>query len=263
MTTLRDAVFGQAVGDALGVPYEFRARDSFVCTDMTGRGTHGMPAGTWSDDTSMALALCDSYRELGCVEADDILARFRAWRDEGAYSVDGLFDIGITTSIALDSGRGGAGERDNGNGSLMRTVPLAFTDATDDEVWAVSAITHAHAIACDACVDCVRAARMLASGASAERAALAVGMGWVATAPRGAIRSGGYVLDTWAAALWCLVRTGSYEECVLAAVNLGEDTDTTAAVAGALAGIVYGASSIPRSWMNALRGKDVIERCLF
>lgn len=104
---------------------------------------------------------------------------------------------------------------------------------------------------------------MLASGASAERAALAVGMGRVATAPRGAIRSGGYVLDTWAAALWCLVRTGSYEECVLAAVNLGEDTDTTAAVAGALAGIVYGASSIPRSWMNALRGKGVIERCLF
>lgn len=128
MTTLRDAVFGQAVGDALGVPYEFRARDSFVCTDMTGRGTHGMPAGTWSDDTSMALALCDSYRELGRVDADDILARFRAWRDEGAYSVDGLFDIGITTSIALDSGRGGAGKRDNGNGSLMRTVPLAFTD---------------------------------------------------------------------------------------------------------------------------------------
>lgn len=71
----------------------------------------------------------------------------------------------------------------------MRTVPLAFTDATDDEVRAVSAITHAHAIACDACVDCVRAARMLATGASAERAALAVGMGWVATAPRGAIRS--------------------------------------------------------------------------
>lgn len=71
------------------------------------------------------------------------------------------------------------------------------------------------------------------------------------------------MLDTWAAALWCLVRTSSYEECVLAAVNLGEDTDTTAAVAGALAGIAYGASSIPRSWMDALRGKDVIERCLF
>lgn len=111
MTTLRDAVFGQAVGDALGVPYEFRARDSFVCTDMTGRGTHGMPAGTWSDDTSMALALCDSYRELGRVDADDILARFGAWRDEGAYSVDGLFDIGITApprSIAGAAARGSA-----------------------------------------------------------------------------------------------------------------------------------------------------------
>ncbi len=263
MATLRDAVFGQAVGDALGVPYEFRARDSFACSDMTGHGTHGRPAGTWSDDTSMALAICDSYRERGRVDAGDILARFRAWRNEGAYSVDGLFDIGITTSVALDRGRGCTGERDNGNGSLMRTVPLAFTNATDDEVRAVSTITHAHAIACDACVDCVRAARMLASGASAGQAARAVGMAWVATAPRGTIRSGGYVLDTWAAALWCLVGTSSYEECVLAAVNLGGDTDTTAAVAGALAGIAYGASSIPRSWMDALRGKDVIERCLF
>ena len=111
MATLRDAVFGQAVGDALGVPYEFRARDSFTCSGMTGRGTHGKPAGTWSDDTSMALALCDSCRELGRVDADDILARFRAWRDEGAYSVDGLFDIGIATSTALDRGRGGAGRR--------------------------------------------------------------------------------------------------------------------------------------------------------
>lgn len=263
MATLRDAVYGQAVGDALGVPYEFKARDSFACTGMAGFGTHGKPAGTWSDDTSMALAVCDSYRVLGRVDVDDILERFRAWQNKGAYSVDGLFDIGITTSVALDRGRGGAGERDNGNGSLMRTVPLAFTDATDGEIRAVSAITHAHAISCDACVDCVRAARMLASGASARRAARAVGMGWVAAAPRSAIRSGGYVLDTWAAALWCLVGTSSYEECVLAAVNLGEDTDTTAAVAGALAGIAYGVSSIPRLWMDALRGKGAIERCLF
>lgn len=263
MATLRDALLGQAVGDALGVPYEFRERDSFLCAGMTGYGTHGKPAGTWSDDTSMALAICDSYRELGRVDADDIQGRFRAWRDRGEYTVDGLFDIGVATSIALDRGCGGTGERDNGNGSLMRTVPLAFTDATDDEVRAVSAITHAHATACDACVDCVRAARALAAGEGVGRAVGLVGMEWVASAPRDRIRSGGYVLDTWAAALWCLVNSRTYEECALMAVNLGEDTDTTAAVAGALAGIAYGAEAIPRPWLDELRRKDVLERCLF
>lgn len=77
------------------------------------------------------------------------------------------------------------------------------------------------------------------------------------------ILSGGYVLYTFEAALWCLANTHSYADCVLAAVNLGDDTDTTAAVAGALAGIVYGEDGIPAEWLSLLRGKDVIEECLF
>lgn len=121
--TLRDCVYGQAVGDALGVPYEFRARGTFECTGMAGHGSHNQPAGTWSDDTSMALATCDSIRTTGRVD-----------------------------------------ERGNGNGSLMRILPLAFTGATDDEVRAVSAITHAHATSCEACVRMVRVARKLIAG---------------------------------------------------------------------------------------------------
>ena len=101
--TLRDCVYGQAVGDALGVPYEFRARGTFGCTGMTGHGSHDQPAGTWSDDTSMALATCDSIRA---------------------------------------TGRG----------------------RTGDEVHAVSAITHAHATSCEACVRMVRVARRLIAG---------------------------------------------------------------------------------------------------
>lgn len=186
--TLRDCVYGQAVADVLGVPDEFRPRGSFRCTGMVGHGSHNQPAGTWSDDTLMALAICDSYRELGRIDVDDICRRFVRWYREGAYTVDGLFDIGNATREALERGHGLTGEWDNGNGSLMRTVPLAFTDATDDEV-------------------------------RAERA--------------------------------------------LAAVNLGDDMDTTATVAGALAGIVYGIEGIPAEWLNKLRGKDVIESCLF
>ncbi|WP_235810740.1 ADP-ribosylglycohydrolase family protein [Tractidigestivibacter scatoligenes] len=183
---LRDCVYGQAVGDALGVPYEFRARGTFECTGMVGHGSHSQPAGTWSDDTSMALATCDSIRATGR-----------------------------------------AGECDNSNGSLMRILPLAFAGATDDEVRAVSAITHAHATSCEACVRMVRVARGLIAGEGPRGVA-----GDFVGVPASQIRSGGFVPDTERAALWCLANTSCYAECVLAAVNLGNDTDTTAAVAG-------------------------------
>ncbi len=259
--TLRDCIYGQAVGDALGVPYEFMRRGTFTCEGMTGHGTHDKPAGTWSDDTSMTLATCDSIRALRRIDADDMRDRFERWIDQGEYTVDGVFDYGGTTARALRTGAGCSGERDNGNGSLMRTVPLAFADATDDEVRAVSAITHAHPTSTGACVRMVHAARGLIAGEAPGDVAAACGVD--AGKPRSEVRSGGYVLHTFDAALWCLANTSSYADCVLAAVNLGDDTDTTAAVAGALAGIVYGADAIPGEWLAALRGKDVIEACLF
>lgn len=259
--SLRDCVYGQAVGDALGVPFEFRARGTFECTGMVGNGTHGQPAGTWSDDTSMMLAICDSYRELGRIDVDDIRAKFLLWYREDAYTCGRLFDIGAATASALRLGHGLCGERDNGNGSLMRTVPLAFTDATDDEVRAVSAITHAHSTSTEACVRMVHAARELVAGATPREVASGCGVSVGKSCSE--ILSGGYVLYTFEAALWCLANTRSYADCVLAAVNLGDDTDTTAAVAGALAGIVYGEDEIPAEWLSLLRGKDVIEECLF
>lgn len=259
--SLRDCVYGQAVGDALGVPFEFRARGTFECTGMVGNGTHGQPAGTWSDDTSMMLAICDSYRELGRIDVDDIRAKFLLWYREDAYTCGRLFDIGAVTASALRLGHGLCGERDNGNGSLMRTVPLAFTDATDDEVRAVSAITHAHSTSTEACVRMVHAARELVAGATPREVASGCGVSVGKSCSE--ILSGGYVLYTFEAALWCLANTRSYADCVLAAVNLGDDTDTTAAVAGALAGIVYGEDEIPAEWLSLLRGKDVIEECLF
>ena len=258
---LRACVYGQAVGDALGVPFEFCERGSFSCEGMVGHGTHDQLAGTWSDDTSMALAICDSIRERGVIDVADIRRRFRAFLYEDAYTCDFRFDIGNATATALREGHGLAGEFDNGNGSLMRTIPLAFTDASDDEVAAVSAITHAHDTSTEACVRMVHAARDLAEGMDVEEVAAFYGVD--VGKPRDEVSSGGYVLHTYDAAFWCLANTDCYKDCVLAAVNLGDDTDTTAAVAGALAGIVYGYESIPREWLSVLRGKDVIERCLF
>ena len=257
---IRDAMYGQAIGDALGVPYEFKPRGSFRCTGMTGYGTHDQPAGTWSDDTSMALATCDSYRELGRIDVDDMRRRFEHWLHDSKYTVGGVFDVGGTTARALESGHGMDGIRDNGNGSLMRIVPLAFMGASEADVRNVSAITHAHAISISCCKGMVDVATRLSEGQSVAD----VGHELVdASRDEAEIRSSGYVRDTFGAALWCLATTSSYAECVLKAVNLGDDTDTTAAVAGALAGIAYGANSIPGEWMSGLLGKDIIESCLF
>ena len=183
--------------------------------------------------------------------------KFVSWIAHGEYTIDGVFDYGGTTARALHTGKGGSGERDNGNGSLMRIAPLAFTDATDDEICEVSAITHAHRTSTDACVIFIELMRDVMNDALPS---------WVLQlkdVPEHEIRSGGFVRDTLKAATWCFVNTNSYEDCVLAAVNLGDDTDTTACVAGGLAGILYGREAIPSEWLATLRGKDVIEACLF
>jgi ADP-ribosylglycohydrolase len=261
MKKLHDCVFGQAIGDALGVPFEFQRRGTFECERMKGFGTHFQPAGTWSDDTSMVLAICDSYKRIGRIDIDDIRSRFIDWFKCGAYTCDGLFDIGTTTAMALNNGHGLADKNNNGNGSLMRTIPLAFTNATDAEIEEVSAITHAHEISKQCCVKMVHIARELICGKSPQQVLNEIDFDY--SKPECEIKSGGYVLDTFEASLWCLANTSSYSECVLKAVNLGDDTDTTGAVAGALAGIVYGFDKIPKSWIRTLKGKEIIERCLF
>ena len=270
---LRAIVYGAAVGDALGVPFEFLTRDSFACTDMVGDGTHGMPKGTFSDDTSMLIALCDSIREnKGRLVEDDMRAKYRAWLYDGAYTPDGtVFDVGNATAIALDQGFGCTSERSNGNGSLMRIAPLALTNATDDEIRMASAITHAHAISTESCVYFVHILRDVLQGAPLEDAVaknlpamdVFANLPAIMSGSRDSVASSGYVIHTLGAALWCAYHTTNYKDCVLAAVNLGSDTDTTACVAGALAGALYGYEAIPAAWLEVLRGKAVIERCLF
>lgn len=270
--TLRDAVFGLAVGDALGVPGEFQNRGSYRIEGMVKGGVHNQPPGTWSDDTAMAIATCASIKKQGKIDVPDIRKQFRAWLYKGDYTVDGkAFDCGNTVSDALREGRGCSGERSNGNGSLMRIIPLAFLDVDDKTVEKVSAITHAHAISKQACVLYIRFARKLLAGCTPkqsldvfdEAAKPFNRLGQIDQLEEQEIRSSGYVIDTLEAALWCLTTTNSYHDCIIKAVNLGNDTDTVAAVAGAVAGIYYGIDSMPEEWLNTLRGKDVIESCLF
>lgn len=263
---LKSAVYGLAVGDALGVPVEFMKRGSFRVTGMTGYGSHNQPAGTWSDDTSMTLATCDSIRVLGRVDCDDIRNRFRQWLYNAEYTVDNVvFDVGNTTARALSCGKGGDREYSNGNGSLMRILPLAFTNAENKLIGKVSAITHAHTLSKSICIKYVELARALLNGMPFKDVLTDLGEETAAPAEltESEIKSSGYVVDTFRAALWSLATTDNYKDAVLKAVNLGDDTDTVGAVTGGLAGIAYGMDGIPGEWIDKLRGKEIIDRCLF
>ena len=165
-----------------------------------------------------------------------------------------------------------AGERDNGNGSLMRILPLAFTDCDDIMIDAVSSLTHAHEISKIACRIYVHTARKLLKGEELETILDAMAheplferLPLLKTLERNEIKSTGYVVDTLEAALWCILHSNSYRECILLAVNLGEDTDTVAAVAGGLAGIIYGVdgeNGIPEDWIIKIERKEwITELC--
>ena len=286
------AILGTAVGDALGVPVEFTSRaerDADPVTDLRAYGTHHQPAGTWSDDTSMMLCLTESL----CTGLDsaDVGTRFVRWAHDAEWTPHGtVFDIGNTTAIALralargDARPGRTEASSNGNGSLMRTIPIALAlrdhDAAGRHTFTmeVSALTHAHPRSCLACVWYVELCRLVAGGAALP-AALAETRVIVRdtvlrehpgecepfarllddallNAPRNAIRSSGYVIDTLEAALWCCATTNDYATAVLTAVNLGDDTDTTGAVTGGLAALLHGVESIPAPWRDALARRD-------
>lgn len=270
---IKAAIFGFAVGDALGVPYEFQDRDTFVVTGMSSGGTHNQPKGTWSDDTSLTLATCYSIKERGGIDLDHMMSCFCAWLWHGAFSVDSrAFDVGNTCGQAINIGHGLGREDKQGNGSLMRILPLAFLpEVTDEMIRNVSALTHDSSVCEEVCVIYVHIARELIAGADLPTAirlsippesdyAYLLG---VENFPRTQIGNTEHAPVALTAALWCLSHTANYRDCVLEAVALGGDTDTIAAIAGGLAGIMYGMKSIPKMWLMQTRGKQIIKGCLF
>lgn len=294
-STLSGALLGLTVADALGVPVEFRSRaalDAEPVTEMRGYGTYNQPPGTWSDDSTMTWCTVESLALRQTCDTEDMAERFVRWMTSGYMTPHGeLFDIGNATREALERYRteavwakfaGLTREQSNGNGSLMRILPMAFytrgmeVGERDRLVAEVSSITHRHPRSILACWIYMEIALRLLDGLSAAeayRAGIAaideryagdeersafdrVLNGRLAELRREEIRSSGYVVDTLEAALWCLLTTGSYREAALKAVNLGEDTDTTGAVVGGLAGIVYGEAGIPEEWLSQIAKLD-------
>lgn len=294
---IMSGVIGHAIGDALGVPVEFSSRERLTdrpVTDMRSGGTHGMPAGTWSDDTSMEIALMQSLIDKGAFDYADIMQKFREWLLNDEFTATGeSFDVGSTCARAIENFHkgitptecGGQSVNSNGNGSLMRILPIAYIcyakqmpiERKYQLVRDISSLTHAHEISVLGCYIYVNYVCHLLDGDSPMEAyektryddysmfsTEALGAynriltDIITTISKDEISGSGYVVNTLEASLWCLLTTKSYDDAVLEAVNLGEDTDTTGAVTGSLAGIVYGYDNIPEHWRQQLRRHDYL-----
>lgn len=293
-------LWGSIIGDALGVPVEFKDRAAVQADpvkDMRGFGSHKQPAGTWSDDSSLLLCTIDSLLRHE-FETEDMGKRFVQWYEEKLWTPHGkVFDVGITTSRALARISGGmraevAGNDDqssNGNGSLMRMLPvsLRFAECPQkellDHVHRASAITHRHpraqmagglfTLVVGELLHGKDAPTAFTTALSAFRSFYEPDRWWsaefeylqlllagdLAGRPETEIHSSGYVVHTLTASLWCLLNSSTFEGCVLKAVNLGGDTDTTGCVAGGLAGVLYGVKAVPVRWIRSLARRQEIE----
>lgn len=290
---VRGALVGLAVGDAVGTTLEFQAPGTFrPITDMVGGGPFGLAPGQWTDDTSMALCLAESLVECGGFDAADQMRRYLRWWREGHLSSTGhCFDIGNTVRAALSrfqaTGDPFAGSTDPsaaGNGSLMRLAPVVMYFAADpalaiDMAAESSRTTHPTPAAVDACryfagllIGAFRGEEkgtLLSPGYSPiagspeqpplHPAVAEVAAGSYLRKDPPAIRGSGYVVHTLEAALWAFARTDDFASGCLAAANLGEDADTTAAVYGQIAGAFYGESGIPGEWREKLAGWEVVD----
>ncbi|MDX2220355.1 MAG: ADP-ribosylglycohydrolase family protein [Burkholderiales bacterium] len=281
----RGAMLGLAVGDALGTSVEFSPRGSFEpLTDLVGGGPFNLEPGQWTDDTSMALCLADSLISCGGFDAADQMTRYLNWYKWGYFSSTGVcFDIGITTARALEkysvTGDPFAGSTDPstaGNGSLMRLAPIPLfyfhnIDQTIHFAGESSRTTHAAPEAIECCRLMASVMFQLLSGRHKAEivkqpiysSPMTVIRDLTGTALSGKheseIAGTGYCVRSLEAALWSFLTTESFSDAVLKAANLGDDADTTAAIAGQLAGAYYGVEGIPSRWLVLVSLRQDIE----
>ncbi|MBQ7864194.1 MAG: ADP-ribosylglycohydrolase family protein [Lachnospiraceae bacterium] len=307
----KNGMMGVVLGDCLGMPVQFLPREEIKknpVKTMEGYGTYNMPPGTWSDDSSMALATLFSLKENNRVDYDDIMKRFVCWVYNGEYTPAGVsFDMGNTCLGAINEyihsknylSCGKTGERANGNGALMRIMPICLYayERVKKEKWTIknamdhihqtSALTHNHLRSKMACgIYFFMVCSILdKEGTLQERLQAGVDdairfyhgdianytqlayysrlfhLDELAECQEPEIKSTGYVVDSLEAAVWSLITTDSLKEALLRAVNLGDDTDTIGAIAG-LAGLYYGYESAPEEWRTSIiKEADIMELC--
>ena len=304
MSIVKDSLYGFIVGDAMGVPVEFEDREKLInkpVTSMLGYGSHDVEAGVYSDDTSMTLATMDSIiKQNGIINYNDIADKFCNWVNNNEYTATNkIFDIGMTTKYALikyfnnkiDATMcGGTNINENGNGSLMRMLPIAlycfYKNIKDDNeiftlVKNLSSITHAHDISILGCYIYVRYVislletknkissyhfiKKLDYSMFIEEVKLEYSrilFSDISTLNINDINSSGYVVDTLEAVFWIILNCSSYNESIIGAINLGGDTDTIGAITSSIAGILYGYDNISKRWISKLKNKDYIDEII-
>lgn len=308
----KNGMMGVVLGDCLGMPVQFLTREEIKknpVKTMEGYGTYNMPPGTWSDDSSMALATLFSLKENNRVDYDDIMKRFVCWVHKGEYTPAGVsFDMGNTCLGAINEyihsknylSCGKTGERANGNGALMRIMPMCLYayEKVKQEKWTIknamdhihqaSALTHNHLRSKMACGIYFFMVCSILNREGSLQELLQAGiddairfyhgnienytqlayysrlfhLDEFAQCQETEIKSTGYVVDSLEAAIWSLITTDSLKEALLRAVNLGDDTDTIGAIAGGLAGLYYGYESAPEEWRRSIiKETDIIALC--
>ncbi|MEN8907535.1 MAG: ADP-ribosylglycohydrolase family protein [Clostridiales bacterium] len=293
-------IYGAIIGDLMGVPVEFKQRDTFLIKDIIGYGTYNQPPGTWSDDTSLTLCLMENIVERGNTET--LMDKFVDYRDCGYKTPYGImFDIGNATTQAISRYKagnipencGGTSEYDNGNGAIMRIAPLAFLFYNDFDffkrlniVEQYTKITHAHPRAILGSVIYIELLLCLyynnSINESIEGTLRIIDEKLSSNhvyreeleyykrifdknffnIPEKEIFSDGYVVHTLESAIWCIGNTKSFKEAILKAVNLGGDTDTVGTITGALAGMYYKMDGIPDEWLQKIVCKEDIDKQL-
>ncbi|HET7389198.1 MAG TPA: ADP-ribosylglycohydrolase family protein [Nitrososphaeraceae archaeon] len=293
----RGCLLGLAIGDALGTTLEFSSPGSFTpIKDIVGGGPFHLKAGEWTDDTSMALCLAESLITKKGFDPIDQMERYLKWFKDGYLSSNGIcFDIGITTLSSLMKFKetrepycGPTDEYTAGNGSLMRLAPVPLFYANNPEIGIMmsgesSRTTHQAPVAIDACRYLGALTIGLVNGNSTKKdkkeeilspfyspiprywdrnpvtfELIDVINGSFKRLSPPDIKGSGYVLKTLEAALWAFYCSNTFEEGCLMAVNLGNDSDTTGAIYGQLAGAFYGGIGIPKRWLSTLAYKEKI-----
>lgn len=298
-----NSLYGFIIGDAYGVPYEFNDRSKMKMInngEMNGFGTHNKPAGTWSDDTAMTLATIDSINDKKNIDYEDIMVKFCAWLLKNKFTTDGkVFDVGLTTNKAiklyvntsLDAVQcGGSSIRDNGNGSLMRMMPVCFylskANLSEEEeseiINNVSSLTHAHEISKLGCFIYYQYIKNLLNGMSKNDAYEAMCnydyskfysldsiecynnllSHNIKNESIDNIKSGGYIVDTLESVFYTILNNNNYKDSIIESVNLGGDTDTIGAITGSIAGILYGYENIPKEWLDKIPKQDYLNNLI-
>lgn len=296
MSKIIDGVIGHAIGDAMGVPVEFKGRALFYKPVKEMLKSEVGDKGTWSDDTSMELATIDSFINCGEWNYDDIMNNFVSWINEAKYTSRGItFDVGRTCLRAIknyslnkvEALKAGLDSfNDNGNGSLMRIQPVVYycyyKKLSNKEIYElvknISSLTHRHEVSILGCYIYVLYMIKLLDGIDKEKAyndiknedysifsieALdcykRILKDDLNTLTVDDIKSSGYVVDSLEAAMWVVLKAKDFKESIIGAINLGGDTDTIGAITGSMTGIIYGYNTFPKEWLNALARREYIE----